>query len=143
MLNLLNLLEPWRGIYELGEGRGVGARARGNRRFHRNQQHHQTILKAFPRRAAQSIPISLLPSPIQTPKARRSPVSHLTQSHVIERASGIKFLEMVLHLLHHKSYHPYKADNVARVQRDEAKARAEEEELDRRTTLAVSRCFHD
>lgn len=42
-----------------------------------------------------------------------------------------------LNLLHHKSYHPYKADNVARVERDEAKARAEEEEVDRRSTLAV------
>lgn len=36
-----------------------------------------------------------------------------------------------------KSYHPYKADNVARVQRDEAIARGEEEEVDRKILLAV------
>lgn len=42
-----------------------------------------------------------------------------------------------LNLLHHKSYHPYKADNVAKVKADEAKAAALEDEDNRRTTLAV------
>lgn len=37
---------------------------------------------------------------------------------------------MPLHLAHHKSYHPYNRDNVARVQRDEEQARQHEEATD-------------
>ncbi|KAI5474720.1 hypothetical protein MNV49_002545 [Pseudohyphozyma bogoriensis] len=43
-----------------------------------------------------------------------------------------------LETLHHKSWHVYSAENVARVKRDEAKARGEEEETDRRLMLAES-----
>ncbi|SGY76875.1 BQ5605_C005g03525 [Microbotryum silenes-dioicae] len=45
---------------------------------------------------------------------------------------------MPLKLLHHKSFHVYKAENVARVARDEALARAEGEENERRGTVADS-----
>lgn len=43
-----------------------------------------------------------------------------------------------LNLLHHKSYHVYKAENVEKVRADEAKAALIEEEGERRSTLAVS-----
>lgn len=42
-----------------------------------------------------------------------------------------------LNLLHHKSYHPYSAENIAKVQRDEAVARGIEEEVDRKSGVAV------
>ncbi|KAM0752159.1 hypothetical protein T439DRAFT_379265 [Meredithblackwellia eburnea MCA 4105] len=45
---------------------------------------------------------------------------------------------MPIKLLHHKSWHVYNQENVARVKRDEAKARGEEEESDRRSMLAES-----
>ncbi|SDA06720.1 BZ3501_MvSof-1269-A2-R1_Chr4-2g06766 [Microbotryum saponariae] len=45
---------------------------------------------------------------------------------------------MPLKLLHHKSFHVYKAENVARVARDEALARAQGEEKERRGTVADS-----
>lgn len=43
-----------------------------------------------------------------------------------------------LNLLHHKSYHPYKAENVAKVLADEAKAASLDQESDRKSMLAVS-----
>lgn len=45
---------------------------------------------------------------------------------------------MPIKLLHHKSFHPYKAENVARVKRDEAAAALQEQETDRRISLADS-----
>jgi hypothetical protein len=45
---------------------------------------------------------------------------------------------MPLKLLQHKSWHVYSAENVARVQRDEAAAQAADEESDRRMMLADS-----
>jgi len=45
---------------------------------------------------------------------------------------------MVLHLAHHKSYHPYKAENIEKVRRDEERARLEEEEGHQRTLQADS-----
>ena len=45
---------------------------------------------------------------------------------------------MPLKLLQHKSWHVYSAENVARVQRDEAAAQAASEESDRRMMLADS-----
>lgn len=47
-----------------------------------------------------------------------------------------------LNILYHKSYHPYKAENIAKVQADEAKAKLIEEEGERRSTLAVSLSPH-
>jgi hypothetical protein len=43
-----------------------------------------------------------------------------------------------LNIAHHKSYHPYRADNIARVKKDEEKARLLEEQEERRTLQAVS-----
>ncbi|KAL8280662.1 hypothetical protein RQP46_006985 [Phenoliferia psychrophenolica] len=45
---------------------------------------------------------------------------------------------MPIKLLVHKSWHVYSAENIAKVKRDEAKARGEEEESDRRSMLADS-----
>lgn len=45
---------------------------------------------------------------------------------------------MPLKLLQHKSWHVYSAENVARVQRDEAAAQVASEESDRRMMLADS-----
>ncbi|WFD30469.1 phosphodiesterase I [Malassezia sp. CBS 17886] len=43
---------------------------------------------------------------------------------------------MPLHLAHHKSYHPYKRDNIERVRRDEERARQEEEHAEQRMAAA-------
>ncbi|SCV69468.1 BQ2448_2488 [Microbotryum intermedium] len=45
---------------------------------------------------------------------------------------------MPLKLLHHKSFHVYNAENIARVARDEAQAQAEEDERERRGSVADS-----
>jgi len=45
---------------------------------------------------------------------------------------------MPLHLAHHKSYHPYKRDNIERVKRDEEAAQLEEEAAQARTLAADS-----
>ena len=41
-----------------------------------------------------------------------------------------------LNIAHHKSYHPYRADNIARVRQDEARAKAEKERDDDRAVVA-------
>jgi hypothetical protein len=43
-----------------------------------------------------------------------------------------------LNIAHHKSYHPYRADNIERVRRDEEEARLKEAQEDGRVMLAVS-----
>ena len=43
-----------------------------------------------------------------------------------------------LNIAHHKSYHPYRRDNIERVRKDEEEARRKEENEDGRTMLAVS-----
>ena len=45
---------------------------------------------------------------------------------------------MVLHLAHHKSYHPYNAANIAKVKADEAAAKLKEEAEEQRTLVADS-----
>jgi hypothetical protein len=40
-------------------------------------------------------------------------------------------------IAHHKSYHPYKRDNIERVRRDEEEAREKEEKEEGRMMLAV------
>jgi predicted methyltransferase MtxX (methanogen marker protein 4) len=42
-----------------------------------------------------------------------------------------------LNIAHHKSYHPYRADNIERVRRDEEEARLKEAIEDGRASLAV------
>lgn len=42
-----------------------------------------------------------------------------------------------LNIAHHKSYHPYRADNIARVKQDEEEARLKEALEDGRVSLAV------
>lgn len=42
-----------------------------------------------------------------------------------------------LNIAHHKSYHPYRQDNIERVRRDEEEARLKEEREDGRMMLAV------
>lgn len=42
-----------------------------------------------------------------------------------------------LNIAHHKSYHPYRRDNIERVRRDEEEARRKEESEDGRMMLAV------
>lgn len=44
-------------------------------------------------------------------------------------------------IAHHKSYHPYRRDNVERVRRDEEKAAQEEAREDGRVMLAVRASF--
>lgn len=44
-----------------------------------------------------------------------------------------------LNIAHHKSYHPYRAENIERVRRDEEEARLKEAQEDGRVMLAV--CF--
>lgn len=41
-------------------------------------------------------------------------------------------------IAHHKSYHPYKAENIERVRRDEEEARLKEAKEEGRLKLAVS-----
>ena len=45
-----------------------------------------------------------------------------------------------LNIAHHKSYHPYRRDNIEKVRKDEEEARQKEESEDGRMMLAVS--FH-
>ena len=42
-----------------------------------------------------------------------------------------------LNIAHHKSYHPYRRDNIERVRRDEEEARLKEENEEGRMMLAV------
>lgn len=42
-----------------------------------------------------------------------------------------------LNIAHHKSYHPYRQDNIERVRRDEENARREEEAREQRIMVAV------
>lgn len=42
-----------------------------------------------------------------------------------------------LNIAHHKSYHPYRQDNIARVRRDEEEARRRGEEEEGRVLVAV------
>ena len=42
-----------------------------------------------------------------------------------------------LNIAHHKSYHPYRRDNIERVRRDEEEARLKEEKEEGRMLLAV------
>ena len=42
-----------------------------------------------------------------------------------------------LNIAHHKSYHPYRRDNIERVKRDEEEARLKEAREEGRITLAV------
>jgi len=43
-----------------------------------------------------------------------------------------------LNIAHHKSYHPYRLDNIERVRRDEEEARQKEEGEEGRMRVAVS-----
>ena len=43
-----------------------------------------------------------------------------------------------LNIAHHKSYHPYRLDNIERVRKDEEEARLKEEHEEGRMRLAVS-----
>ena len=42
-----------------------------------------------------------------------------------------------LNIAHHKSYHPYRLDNIERVRRDEEEARLKEAKEEGRMALAV------
>jgi hypothetical protein len=44
-------------------------------------------------------------------------------------------------IAHHKSYHPYRRDNIERVKRDEEEARLKEEKEEGRMMLAVRSDF--
>lgn len=46
-----------------------------------------------------------------------------------------------LNIAHHKSYHPYRRDNIEKVRRDEEEARLKEEKEEGRMLLAVSPRF--
>ena len=46
-----------------------------------------------------------------------------------------------LNIAHHKSYHPYRLDNIARVRRDEEEARLKEQVDEGRMLLAVRESF--
>ena len=46
-----------------------------------------------------------------------------------------------LNIAHHKSYHPYRRDNIERVRRDEEEARLQQEREEGRISLAVSSCM--
>ena len=47
-----------------------------------------------------------------------------------------------LNIAHHKSYHPYRRDNIERVRRDEEEARMKEEQEEGRMMVAVSNAIH-
>ena len=47
-----------------------------------------------------------------------------------------------LNIAHHKSYHPYRRDNIDRVRRDEEEARLKEAREEGRITLAVRLSLH-
>jgi hypothetical protein len=47
-----------------------------------------------------------------------------------------------LNIAHHKSYHPYRRDNIERVRRDEEEARLKEEDEEGRVMLAVRNEHH-
>lgn len=46
-----------------------------------------------------------------------------------------------LNIAHHKSYHPYRRDNIEKVRRDEEEARLKESKEEGRMMLAVSFSF--
>jgi hypothetical protein len=46
-----------------------------------------------------------------------------------------------LNIAHHKSYHPYRRDNIERVRRDEEEAKLKEEKEEGRMMLAVRTHF--
>jgi len=43
-----------------------------------------------------------------------------------------------LNIAHHKSYHPYRRDNIEKVRRDEEEARLKEAKEEERMSLVVS-----
>jgi len=45
-----------------------------------------------------------------------------------------------LNIAHHKSYHPYRRDNIERVRRDEEEAKLKESQQEGKMMLAVSLC---
>jgi len=47
-----------------------------------------------------------------------------------------------LNIAHHKSYHPYRRDNIEKVRKDEEEARLKEEKEDDRMLLAVRVLLH-
>lgn len=49
-----------------------------------------------------------------------------------------------LNIAHHKSYHPYRRDNIEKVRKDEEEAKLKEAKEEGRMMLAVSsgRCIH-
>jgi len=47
-----------------------------------------------------------------------------------------------LNIAHHKSYHPYRRDNIEKVRKDEEEARLKEEKEDGRMLLAVRVLLH-
>lgn len=55
------------------------------------------------------------------------------------RASTTRSLTIMgkLNIAHHKSYHPYRRDNIERVKRDEEEARLKEQNEEGRMMLAV------
>ena len=62
----------------------------------------------------------------------KSCLSDFGLSHCITTTMG------KLNIAHHKSYHPYRRDNIERVRKDEEEARRKEESEDGRMMLAVS-----
>lgn len=57
--------------------------------------------------------------------------THLVSCLITNKAMG------KLNIAHHKSYHPYRRDNIEKVRRDEEEAREKEAKEDGRMMLAV------
>jgi hypothetical protein len=64
-------------------------------------------------------------------------VSNLRQPAQFSLLCCLRFTMGRLVIAHHKSYHPYRRDNVERVRRDEEEARQKEEKEEGRMMLAV------
>ena len=56
---------------------------------------------------------------------------------LIALLSSPSFIMGKLNIAHHKSYHPYRRDNIERVRRDEEEARLKEAAAEGRVLLAV------
>ena len=82
------------------------------------------------------------------------PTHHLIQADFVSfpaiRSFNIRLVALVLlrsimgklNIAHHKSYHPYRRDNIERVRRDEEEARLKEAVQEGRMMLAVCKSPH-
>lgn len=66
-----------------------------------------------------------------------SPLHARSRSSIDHVSSKSSFTMGKLNIAHHKSYHPYRRDNIERVRRDEEEAQLKEAAVEGRMLLAV------